>query len=65
MNEKLNTYINKIEHLPATPTVLVRLISLFQQSDRDIDDIIKLMRQDPSLSTAEALRRIEQRLLWQ
>jgi len=55
MNDKLNSYIEKIKHLPATPTVLVRLISLFQQPDRDLDDIIKLMRQDPSL-TAEVLR---------
>lgn len=55
MNDKLNGYVDRVKHLPATPTVLVKLISLFQQPDRDLDEIIQLMRQDPSL-TAEVLR---------
>jgi putative nucleotidyltransferase with HDIG domain len=55
MNEKLDRYIEGVKDLPMAPTVLVRLIALFQQPDRDVDGIVELMRQDPSL-TAEVLR---------
>jgi putative nucleotidyltransferase with HDIG domain len=55
MNEKLDRYIEGVKDLPMAPTVLVRLIALFQQPDRDVDEIVELMRQDPSL-TAEVLR---------
>jgi putative nucleotidyltransferase with HDIG domain len=55
MDDKLDSYIEKVKNLPATPTVMVRLIALFQQPDHDVDDIVNLMRQDPSL-TAEVLR---------
>ena len=54
MNEKLDRYIEGVKDLPMAPTVLVRLIALFQQPDRDVDGIVELMRQDPSL-TAEVL----------
>jgi putative nucleotidyltransferase with HDIG domain len=55
MKDKLDSYIGKIENLPATPAVLVKLIGLFQQPDRDVDQIVELMSRDPSL-TAEVLR---------
>jgi putative nucleotidyltransferase with HDIG domain len=55
MNDKLDSYIEKVKHLPAAPTVLVKLVSMFQKPDRDVDEIVELMRQDPSL-TAEVLR---------
>jgi putative nucleotidyltransferase with HDIG domain len=55
MIDKLDNYIEKVKNLPVTPTVMVRLVALFQQPDRDVDDIVNLMRQDPSL-TAEVLR---------
>jgi putative nucleotidyltransferase with HDIG domain len=55
MNDKLDRYIEGIKNLPMAPTVLVRLVVLFQQPDRDVDEIVELMRQDPSL-TAEVLR---------
>jgi putative nucleotidyltransferase with HDIG domain len=55
MADKLDSYIENVKNLPATPTVMVRLVALFQQPDRDVDDIVNLMRQDPSL-TAEVLR---------
>src|SRR5271170_5267418 len=55
MTDKLDSYIEKVKDLPTTPTVMVRLVALFQQQDREVDDIVNLMRQDPSL-TAEVLR---------
>jgi putative nucleotidyltransferase with HDIG domain len=55
MKDKLDSYIEKVENLPAAPAVLVKLISLFQQPDRDVDQIVELMSRDPSL-TAEVLR---------
>jgi putative nucleotidyltransferase with HDIG domain len=55
MTDKLDNYIENVKNLPATPTVMVKLVTLFQQPDRDVDDIVNLMRQDPSL-TAEVLR---------
>lgn len=53
---RLDSYLNGIDYLPPTPTLMIRLIGLFQQPDRDVDEVIELMRQDPSL-TAEVLRR--------
>jgi putative nucleotidyltransferase with HDIG domain len=55
MKDKLDSYIGRVENLPATPAVLVKLIALFQQPDRDVDQIVELMSRDPSL-TAEVLR---------
>lgn len=55
MPDKLDSYIENVKNLPATPTVMVKLVALFQQPDRDVDDIVNLMRQDASL-TAEVLR---------
>ncbi len=55
MKDKLDLYIDRVEHLPPTPAILVRLISLFRQPDRDVDEIVELIRRDPSL-TAEVLR---------
>jgi len=56
MKDALDLYIDSVEHLPAAPIVMVRLISLFRQSDRDVDEVVQLMSQDPSL-TAEVLKR--------
>lgn len=55
MNKNLDLYLEGITTLPTAPGVLVSLITLFQQSDRDIDDVANLIRQDPSL-TAGVLR---------
>jgi putative nucleotidyltransferase with HDIG domain len=55
MKDKLDNYIARVENLPATPAVLVKLIGLFQQPDPDVDQIVELMSRDPSL-TAEVLR---------
>ncbi|HWD19546.1 MAG TPA: HDOD domain-containing protein [Verrucomicrobiae bacterium] len=56
MKTNLEAYIANIKHLPAAPIVLVKLISLFRQSDQDVDAVVQLLSQDPSL-TAEVLKR--------
>ena len=52
----LDAYLDKIESLPPTPTVLVKLIDLFCQPTTDADDVVTLLRRDPVLSL-EVLRR--------
>jgi putative nucleotidyltransferase with HDIG domain len=54
--DALNVYLDAVEHLPPTPDLMIKLIELFRKPDRDIDEIIELMRQDPSVTT-EVLRR--------
>lgn len=54
--DKLDGYLNAIECLPPTPGLMIKLIGLFRQPDRDVDEIVELMRQDGSV-TAELLRR--------
>jgi putative nucleotidyltransferase with HDIG domain len=54
--DKLEGYLAGIEHLPAAPTILTRLIQLFRKPDSDLDEVVTLMREDPSL-TAQVLRR--------
>jgi putative nucleotidyltransferase with HDIG domain len=54
--DELDRYLDTVEHLPPTPALMIRLIELFRQPDRDVDEIVEVMRQDPSL-TAEVLRR--------
>ena len=50
MNQELESFIGNLKGLPTSPGVLVRLVTLFQKPDRDIDDVAKLIRQDPSLA---------------
>jgi len=54
--DKLDRYLDGVEHLPPTPALMIRLIELFRQPDRDVDEVVGLMRQDPAV-TAEVLRR--------
>jgi len=54
-SDTVDIYIASVKTLPTPPVVLIRLITLFQQSDRDVDDVANLIRQDPSL-TAGVLR---------
>jgi putative nucleotidyltransferase with HDIG domain len=56
MKDSLDRYLDTIDHLPPAPTVVVKLIALFRQPDRDLDEVVAVMRLDPSL-TAEVLRR--------
>ena len=53
---KLDGYLDSLEYLPPTPALMIRLIELFRRPDRDVDEIVDLMRQDLSV-TAEVLRR--------
>jgi putative nucleotidyltransferase with HDIG domain len=52
----LDRYLDAVEHLPPTPTFMLKLIELFRRPDRDVDEIVVLLEQDPSLTT-EVLRR--------
>jgi putative nucleotidyltransferase with HDIG domain len=55
VNGNLKSYIGRLKTLPTAPGVLVKLITVFQESDRDIDEVAVLIHQDPSL-TADVLR---------
>jgi putative nucleotidyltransferase with HDIG domain len=56
MHDALDQYIDTIDHLPPSPTVVVKLIALFRQTDPALDEIVSVMSLDPSL-TAEVLKR--------
>jgi putative nucleotidyltransferase with HDIG domain len=56
MPDALDQYIDAIDHLPPSPTVVVKLISLFRQVDPALDEIVSIMSLDPSL-IAEVLKR--------
>ncbi len=45
-------YLNQITTLPPAPTVAIELLGLFDDPNIDIDPIIDLIRQDPSLSAS-------------
>jgi putative nucleotidyltransferase with HDIG domain len=53
---ELDRYLDRIQHLPPSPTLMIELTNLLKRPDRDIDELIQLMSQDPSL-TAEILKR--------
>ena len=55
MNSRLDQYIDGIETLPPIPTLLVKLLTLFRDPDRDIDQLVELLSQDPAV-TAELLK---------
>jgi putative nucleotidyltransferase with HDIG domain len=52
----LDVYLNGIQHLPPTPSVMVKLLRIFKLADPDLDEVVKLISHDPSL-TAEVLKR--------
>lgn len=52
----LDAYLDRIKHLPPTPTIMIQLIELFRQPEADADEIVTLLRGDPALSV-EVLRR--------
>ncbi len=55
MNTRLDQYIDGIQTLPPTPTLMVELLALFREPDRDIDQVVELISHDPAL-TAEVLK---------
>ncbi len=54
--EALDRYIAHVKCLPPAPVVATQLLSLFAETDRDVDRIVELIGVDPSL-TAEVLKR--------
>ena len=56
MSDALDDYIDGIEHLPMPPLVIIKLIATFREPYADMDDVARLLSQDPVL-TAEVLKR--------
>lgn len=54
--DKVDQYIESVTQLPPAPTLLVELLELFKDADRDVDRVVELVSLDPSI-TAEILRR--------
>jgi putative nucleotidyltransferase with HDIG domain len=49
-------FIDKVDQLPPSPRLLIKLLELFKQPDQEIDEVVKLITFDPSY-TAEVLKR--------
>ncbi|MBI3877507.1 MAG: HDOD domain-containing protein [Verrucomicrobia bacterium] len=60
--DKADQYIDAVAHLPPSPTLVVELLVLFKEPDRDVDRVVELVSHDPSL-TAEILKRCNSALL--
>lgn len=56
MPEKVNNLIERVEHLPPSPRLLIKLLEMFKQPDQEIDEVVRLISYDPSY-TAEILKR--------
>ena len=56
MKDKLDDFIDGVEHLPPSPRALVRLLELFKQPHQDVHEIVRLLTHDPSF-TVEVLKR--------
>ncbi|MGC3989145.1 MAG: HDOD domain-containing protein [Chthoniobacteraceae bacterium] len=56
MTEHLEAYLDKLEYLPPVPTLVLELMSLFNQPDRDANRMVELISHDPAV-TAEVLKR--------
>ena len=54
--DKVDQYIESVTQLPPAPTLLIELLGLFKEPDRDVDKVVELVRLEPSI-TAEVLRR--------
>src|SRR5580698_5105153 len=54
--DKLDTFIDLVHHLPPSPRLLVKLLEVFKQPDPDINEVVKLISHDPSF-TVEVLKR--------
>jgi HD-like signal output (HDOD) protein len=53
---KLDTFIDRVEHLPPSPRLLVKLLDVFKQPDPNIDEVVNLISHDPAF-TVEVLKR--------
>ena len=56
MEEPIVKFVNRVEHLPPSPRVLVKLLELSNKPDQDVDEVVQLITHDPSL-TVEVLKR--------
>jgi putative nucleotidyltransferase with HDIG domain len=56
VKNKLDTFIDSVHHLPPSPRLLVKLLGVFNHPDKDIDEVVELISNDPSF-TAEVLKR--------
>src|SRR5581483_3976078 len=53
---RAGVYLNSISSLPVSPTLINELLGLFKDPDREVDQVVKLISFEPSL-TAELLKR--------
>jgi len=58
----LDAYLDRIQNLPPTPTVLIKLIDLFRRPEAEVDEVVQLLRRDPALAL-EVLRRCKNSLV--
>jgi putative nucleotidyltransferase with HDIG domain len=56
MEDQLNAFLDRIEHLPPSPRLLVKLMEMFKQPDKDIGEVVNLISHDPAF-TVEVLKR--------
>jgi putative nucleotidyltransferase with HDIG domain len=56
MKDKLDPFIDRVQHLPPSPRLLVKLLELFKHPDPDIEEVVELISHDPSF-TVEVLKR--------
>lgn len=56
MEKRLNAFLDRIEHLPPSPRLLIKLMELFKQPDQDVNEVVGLISHDPAF-TAEVLKR--------
>src|SRR5580698_10869719 len=54
--DKLDTFIDLVHHLPPSPRLLVKLLEVFKEPDPDIGEVVKLISHDPAF-TVEVLKR--------
>lgn len=54
--DKVDQYIESVTQLPPAPTLLIELLGLFKEPDRDVDRVVELVSLEPSI-TAEVLKR--------
>jgi putative nucleotidyltransferase with HDIG domain len=56
MTDRLDAFIDRVQHLPPSPRLLVKLLELFKNPDPDIDEVVGLISHDPAF-TVEVLKR--------
>lgn len=56
MTARLDAFIDRVQHLPPSPRLLVKLLELFKNPDPDIDEVVGLISHDPAF-TVEVLKR--------